>query len=109
MKNGVKCGKPNLPIWKYGNPQPSPEPNGFREGSETIPLREYSGVSFSGGSAPHPLKRFISLKGDEIVHPLEKSRERCKPDVVGSNPTRGVLPVKIKSLIASAKARNSEN
>jgi len=54
MKNGVKCGKPNLPIWKYGNPQPSPEPIWFREGSETIPLREYSGMPFPG-EAPRTL------------------------------------------------------
>jgi len=51
----VKCGKPNLPFWKYGNPQPSPARTySGGEGSETIPLREYFGVLFSGGSAPPP-------------------------------------------------------
>jgi hypothetical protein len=31
----------------------------------------------------------VHLEGDEIVHPLEKSGERCKPGVAGSNPARG--------------------
>ncbi|PIZ94330.1 MAG: hypothetical protein COX81_03800 [Candidatus Magasanikbacteria bacterium CG_4_10_14_0_2_um_filter_37_12] len=60
-----------------------------KEGSETIPLREYSPDVHRGGEAPrtHTLLGQIEIfgKGDNIVHPFGKPEDKCNQLVASSN------------------------